>query len=98
MFNFCWTPINLLICKFGQPHERFKGIHYFCRDRCFTAVTLAKYAFVIPLFVYTGVELTKYSYYIEEDSGLGEQEWPSDSLTHSENAFELGLVFIIFAA
>lgn len=89
----CWTPINWMICKFGQPHE-LKGIQYFCRDRCVTPATLAKYLLVIPLFVYPGSELIKYSKFVEED-GLGAGWGAAEG--HSADAFDLGLIFILFA-
>lgn len=90
----CWTPINWMICKFGQPHE-LKGIQYCCRDRCVTPATLVKYLLVIPLFVYPGAELMKYSKYVHEDGGGA--GWGA-SLSHGNHAFDLGLIFILFAA
>ena len=54
LFSICWKPINWIICKFGQPDEKFKGVQFLCRDRCITSITLIKYVVLIPLFVYPG--------------------------------------------
>ena len=63
----CWTPVNLLFCKFGLAREKTKGLQYCCQDRFPNPPTVLRHFVMVCYAIGMDSTLKAYAGTVEQD-------------------------------